>query len=312
MFRAINRCLICTGQKFTPWARVSYSHYLTQRPDIPRSGDLAATDKRIASYVFTLVQCRRCNFVFTTPQLSPSALTRLYQDSPSYFNRYQDSSRIKSQQQLIHSHKLEVRQLRAITTGKIILDVGCGGGYFLKCLPDSWKKFGVEVDPYAAKFAAKLLHKKAKIYNCTLAQASLLPESFDTIILRGTLEHLHYPKKILNQLHRLLKPNGTLAIIATPNIASICASLYRGNFRFVDPLHHIWYFSPSTLTSLLLQTKFTVVDIKYNYFNTAYFHLSQLWEITRDWLTFLLTGRRPTHTSPPFYGNLMDVYARKN
>ena len=137
-------------------------------------------------------------------------------------------------------------------------------------------------------------------------------ESFDTIILRGTLEHLHDPKKILNQLHRLLKPNGTLAIIATPNIASICASLYRGNFRFVDPLHHIWYFSPSTLTSLLLQTKFTVVDIKYNYFNTAYFHLSQLWEITRDWLTFLLTGRRPTHTSPPFYGNLMDVYARKN
>lgn len=38
-------------------------------------------------------------------------------------------------------------------------------------------------------------------------------ETYDYIFMKDVLEHLDYPWKVLKELHRILKPNGTIEII---------------------------------------------------------------------------------------------------
>ena len=47
----------------------------------------------------------------------------------------------------------ELQNTILLKLGKKILDVGCGGGFFLASLNNSWDKYGTEINPVAAKFA---------------------------------------------------------------------------------------------------------------------------------------------------------------
>lgn len=306
---SIKRCLICGQKRFRTWATTSYQYYLGLRPDIARGDDPIAHNQKLASFRFPLKQCLNCSFVFTSPQFSPQALAKIYTANASYFEHYQDDS-TQAAQARRQSFLVEIRRLKQLTSPGSILDLGCSGGFFLKALGPSWQRIGVDIDPHAIKFAKKLLGQKARLFNQQFEKINFPKNSFDVVILRGTIEHLPNPKTILKRIFPILKPGGLLAL-NTPNIDSFCARLYRRNFRMIDPIHHIWYFSPSTIKRILNQIGFQVKAIDFNYFNTPYFHALDLVYLAQDWLLYQLTSQRPHRVSPPFYGNLMDVYAIK-
>lgn len=105
---------------------------------------------------------------------------------------------------------VEARHLSTIKLKRPILDIGCGWGEFAEA-------FGKKID-MGIDIAPRDLYAAAKggMYkNLTLADARNLPfadNSYASIISISTFEHIPYPKKLLKEMYRVLKPNGILAI----------------------------------------------------------------------------------------------------
>jgi len=303
------RCIVCKSSDNFTWTKTSYRHYLSIRQDISSNPDVFSSIPKISDKIIKLKRCSNCGFVFASPQIKPISLSKIYNREASYFESYSDTkslAHLKRQS----TFDLEVAKINSLSAGGNILDVGCNGGYFLNKLGDIWKKTGVEIDPDAAKSAEKLLRGKAKIINSELEKANLKENFFDCVVIRGTIEHVPDPERTLKTIFKLLKPNGIVAI-NTQNIDSFAAKLYRQNFRLLDPIHHIWNFSPSTISLLCHNIGFNIEKVNFNYFNTPYFRIIDLITVLTDWITFWLFSVRPNRVSPPFYGNIMDIYARK-
>jgi len=72
-----------------------------------------------------------------------------------------------------------------------------------------------------------------------LHEINLSPESVGTIICLDTLEHVEYPHRALEEIHRVLKPDG---------IAIISSVMY---YPIHDHPYDYWRFSPAAFRSLL-------------------------------------------------------------
>ncbi len=123
-----------------------------------------------------------------------------------------------------------------IPQGKTILDVGSGLGDFLQTRPRnlSW---GIEVNKHNVDFSKQ----------CGLQVSGITPgdkypfqdNSFDFVILDNVLEHIEDPRHDLKEIHRVLKPGGTV-IIGVP-----------GKKGFAHDADHKVYYDEASLTKLL-------------------------------------------------------------
>ncbi len=94
-----------------------------------------------------------------------------------------------------------------------ILDIGCGHTDFLKEIYDR-TPFTYGIDPDAGALA-----KNQTIKHTVAGNAEKLPfqdSFFDVVVLAWVLEHLEDPEKVFREIHRVLKPHGTV-IFLTPN-----------------------------------------------------------------------------------------------
>lgn len=308
-FHQTKNCLICNKSQFKKWGITSYKHYLAIRPDLDNEFDPIKKYPEIFLRQITLLQCRSCSFIFSTPQLSSNSLSLIYEQNGSYFSHYQNenATAIKA---LKASYKVEITQLEKFKSDGNLIDIGCSGGLFMNSLNSQFKLTGLDIDQSALSAARKRLGKKVTLINSPLEESNLPNDYYDVAIMRGIIEHVSNPHSFLKKASKILKRDGLL-FINTPNIDSICAQLYKENFRLIDPIHHIWYFSPKTIKNLLEKYGFRITKINYNYFNTPYFQLSNVFTIFQDWFSLKVINKKPKHASPPFYGNFMDIYAYK-
>jgi SAM-dependent methyltransferase len=72
-----------------------------------------------------------------------------------------------------------------------------------------------------------------------LHNINLPSESVGTVLLMDTLEHVELPRKAIEEVHRILKPNGTLIISSVMN------------FPIHDYPYDYWRFTPEAFRSLL-------------------------------------------------------------
>lgn len=305
----IHRCIICQSHNHKIWTTTSYKQYLQMRPDLINKEDPIVRQHWLLTYPFILKQCSDCGFIFTSPQLTSASLAAIYNQNAGYVAHYRDNN-TPAMQALKASYKVEIARLEKFKQKGKLLDVGCNNGLLLSLLKNQWQCTGIDIDKNAIAQAKKCLGKRVKLINSSLHESHLPKANFDVIIMRGLIEHISNPRLLLKNANQLLKSGGVLFLNA-PNIASICGRLYKKNFRMVDPIHHIWYFSPQTIKRLLTDYGFRIASINYNYFNTPYFHVQDILQIGKDWLVNKITHTLPERASPPFYGNLMDIYAYK-
>ncbi|HPN86700.1 MAG: Demethylrebeccamycin-D-glucose O-methyltransferase [Deltaproteobacteria bacterium ADurb.Bin022] len=103
----------------------------------------------------------------------------------------------------------------------VVLDAGCGLGRHLRHLariPDL-KIFGIDKNTWALQETAKSMDTqpdaRSKDYLVSIADINRLPfanASFDCIICSEVLEHIPDHQKAIQELDRILKPNGTLVV----------------------------------------------------------------------------------------------------
>lgn len=91
-----------------------------------------------------------------------------------------------------------------------VLDLGCGDGrYFRLIWPGLAEVVGVDMNPYVAEQG-----RSSGVYRQVhVAPAHQVPEpdaSFDHIFANCSLEHMDHLEAVLAEIHRCLKPGGTL------------------------------------------------------------------------------------------------------
>jgi len=114
------------------------------------------------------------------------------------------------------NHFKVYRFVQQFAVHKDVIDVGCGTGYGTAHLAEVAKSVvGIDISKSAIRWARN--RYPASQFVCMDAQHLNFPDrSFDLIVSTENFEHLHDQKGHLEQLARILRPDG-LCFVATPN-----------------------------------------------------------------------------------------------
>ncbi len=178
---------------------------------------------------------------------------------------------------------LRVRVVEAFAKGKgRLLDVGFGRPIDLALFAQrGWEVHGTQIVPHTVRVAQQ---RGLQAFLGELPDAKYPTESFDLITIWHVLEHLQEPGSYLADAHRILKPGGQL-LIEVPNFGSPIAQTFGKAWLGLDLPHHLYHFTPQSLTKLLASHGFTVVK-------TKFFSLEQSPFSALQTLLNALTGQR--------------------
>lgn len=115
-------------------------------------------------------------------------------------------------------HMVRYEAALAAVKNKIVLDIASGSGYGTQMLAKSAKRvYGVDISAEAVEYAKKNYNATNIEYLVGDAASIPLPdESIDTVVSFETIEHIPEYKKFLQEIRRVMKPDGVL-IVSTPN-----------------------------------------------------------------------------------------------
>lgn len=102
--------------------------------------------------------------------------------------------------------------------GKRVLDAACGVGYGSRMLMDAGAAtvFGVDIAEDVIASLRSLEETRLKFEVADLRSLPFEDNSFEVVTCFEAIEHVPDPEVVLDELHRVLRPNGVLAI-STPN-----------------------------------------------------------------------------------------------
>jgi 2-polyprenyl-3-methyl-5-hydroxy-6-metoxy-1,4-benzoquinol methylase len=206
-----------------------------------------------AHLAFPLFICRDCNFIFVHPVPDLSGVYS-YSDVPEFGEG----------ESLWNARFLESIEKYAQPKGSL-LEIGFGDASFLKLAHErGWEVHGVDLSPLFVRHASETLGLP-NIKEGTIEGAGFPDNSFDVIAAFNFIEHVPDPLETLKLLRRLLRPEGTLALLC-PNLSGIyhlvAPEIFNGqeplNISWVPPMH-LSYFNKSNFKRLLESAGFAIV-----------------------------------------------------
>lgn len=120
---------------------------------------------------------------------------------------------------LIYSeHVTRYMAAKPAIEGKVVLDIASGSGYGTKILAESAKfVYGVDVNEVAINYSRKNYSAKNIEYRVGDGESIPLDDnSVDVVVTFETIEHIKNYRKFLDEVQRILRPDGLL-LISTPN-----------------------------------------------------------------------------------------------
>ena len=232
---------------------------------------LEVKDFTVTGEIFDIWQCDICTARFTQNVPDKNEIEKYYR-SENYISHsdtkkgFVNSMYHWVRKKTLRSKKNLVEKYTKLSAGKI-LDIGAGTGAFLKTMDQSgWQVTGLEPDRIARENAAKL-------YGLTLQPSedlfNLKAETFDAITLWHVLEHVHNLHEYMGHLKKILKRNGIL-FIAVPNYTSYDAGVYKEFWAAYDVPRHLYHFSPTSITQLVLQHGLQLKTIQPMWYDSFY------------------------------------------
>jgi 2-polyprenyl-3-methyl-5-hydroxy-6-metoxy-1,4-benzoquinol methylase len=220
-----------------------------------------------------IVRCSNCGLVYVNPREDLDlALSHeeYYGDGtflrePSHFN-------VGSRQ----AFAANLRSARAYQPSGRLLDVGCGGGFFLDLArQQGYEPYGVELDKDGCAFAANKL--SLDVFHGTLLDAKFQEGFFNVVTILNVLEHVDSPIDVLRETLRVLKPGGVVTIVV-PNLifglpflrlrelaTNICsAKALDRKIKLIsvfDIPEHLYLFTPKILRMLLKEAGFETIVV---------------------------------------------------
>ncbi len=204
-----------------------------------------------------IVKCNHCGLIFTNPRPDNDAMMSYYNFGNSYDQQF-------IQDWFIQNADIQratwQRFLNAISRFKApgkLIDIGCGAGSFLiEAQKRGFQGVGQEISPYFVRFCRE--EHQLTVYEGEIEELPLDAEIFDFATAFDVIEHHPDPKKMLTEMHKLLKADG-LVVISTHDIGNFYAKRYGKKWRYINPIGHFTYFSPKTLKQMMQACGFEIL-----------------------------------------------------
>jgi SAM-dependent methyltransferase len=210
---------------------------------------------------YRVVQCSACFLVMLNPMYSDMELAALYpHDYYAYHYKFQVRKWRELAKRLL-GYQVGTKDPRFETLGTV-LDLGCGSGWYLDRMRSrGWQTYGVEISEQAALLGRT--SRGLQIFHGTLHDARFPPEFFDYVRSNHSFEHITCPNETLDEIHRILKPQGKL-LICVPNISGLNARVFRQYWWHLCAPVHAFNYSGGTLCRMLGKHKFQVEKVTFN------------------------------------------------
>lgn len=220
-----------------------------------------------------VMKCEKCGLVFRkiAVELSEEELFRFAETmgdkskGTTFRNASygEDDSKVISWRSFFNEKALERFKT---CEGRKLIDIGSATGVFLDIAgKNGWKPIGIEPSENFASHAREVF--ELPVFTKTLEEANLPSNEFDVATMWDVIEHLKNPAQTVAEAFRILKPGGML-FVYTPNhdssITHISHLLYRLSLRkfplerLLYPVVHLYFFTPKTLSYLLLRCGFNI------------------------------------------------------
>ena len=205
---------------------------------------------------FTVVRCRGCGLVRTSPRPSPEGIGAYY---PVAYEPYRpDAMTPRAPSPAGTLGRLKGRladrangTLIPDLTPGVVLEIGCASGGFLDRMRGAgWRTYGAELSPDAAARARARGHG---VHTGRVEDMPPVPEPVDLVVGWMVLEHLHEPVAALRRLHGMSSP-GAYCAFSIPDFGAVGRRVLGEDWTLLDVPRHLHHFDPQTLTDMLAAT----------------------------------------------------------
>ena len=238
----IPSCPVCGGNQFHP--------------------NMVVPDWLVSKEDFNIVACASCDFRFISNAPLPEHSGKYYETE-----EYVEQSDTKKGLVNVIYHfarkqmmKYKFSLVSKMTTGKVLLDIGSGSGYFLNHMKkNGFDVTGVEI----SEKAVELCKKKHNItaYSPNQFINGEIKKKFDAVTMWHVFEHVYSYDEYFERIHSGLSENGTL-IIAMPNHRCFEAGYFKKYWNGYDTPRHLWHFVPETFKKFAEARGFKIIKMK--------------------------------------------------
>ena len=199
---------------------------------------------------FLLYRCGSCGLLFQEEEKIRDRLSDFY--PPGYW--WQEGGKISSlegwyREWVVRRDQLKFVLSRVGTDRGRLLDIGCGGGTFLKlALEAGFDAYGLEQSEEAVRIGQA--NAPGRIFRGMEEDLISRGEKFDVLTLFHALEHMTDPFRYLKDLRNLLRRPGKL-IIQVPNVQSFQARLFGSRWYGLDCPRHVYNYTTFAVLHLL-------------------------------------------------------------
>ena len=231
---------------------------------------LTVKDNSVSKEIFELLHDENLDMLITSPKPEEDKLGKYY-ESDDYIS-HTDGKRSLFEKayhfikNIALKNKLSLINNLNESKGSL-LDIGAGTGDFLLVAKDNgWKSIGIEPSEKARTIA------KSKGVELKSRLSEFENHSFDVITMWHVLEHVPNLDEQIQELKRLVKPNGSI-FIAVPNFKSYDANYYKEFWAAYDVPRHLWHFSKTAIEKLFAKEDLELVKILPMKFDSFYVSL---------------------------------------
>jgi len=272
---------------------------------------ITVKDHSVSGETFQLLLDDDLQLLKTHPQPSPDNLRRYY-DSEDYIS-HTDGKRtlfeklyhavkqkaLRDKIKLIESHNSQKGNL---------LDIGAGTGDFLvEAKKSGWTITGIEPSDKAKAISV------SKGISFANSLAAIPNYSQDVITMWHVLEHVPDVEQQINELKRILKPDGVI-IVAVPNYKSYDAQYYGSFWAAYDVPRHLWHFSKTAIKKLFAQQDIDLIKVLPMKFDSFYVSLlSEKYKTGKmNFISGFLTGLKSNIKAKQNMEYSSHIYVLKN
>jgi 2-polyprenyl-3-methyl-5-hydroxy-6-metoxy-1,4-benzoquinol methylase len=198
-----------------------------------------------------IVRCNGCGLIYQNPQPDPDCLLEAYEGVED--TRYEDEREGR-----VHTFRRALQELEEHVPAGRLLDIGAHIGVAVEVARErGWDAMGVEPSRWAASVASS---RGLPVVNGTLDDLPGTVPTFDAVTIWDVIEHLPDPLGELRRIRPLLRPDGVIAI-STMAVDAPVARLMGRHWPWYMQMH-LYYFSRRTLSRLVEQAGYEVIEIR--------------------------------------------------
>lgn len=193
---------------------------------------------------FRIQWCADCDFYWQDHVLKSSWLSLLYNEwiDPDVSKMKESTKTLRDRMHACARLARQLRVVQAKSTGARVLDFGGGWGAYAMAA----QALGCEAYLVDSSVERRLRAEQRGVIAVS-SLSELENGTFDLVLAHEVLEHIAYPRAVLESLTRLLRPQGACAI-TVPYACADDPVLAKGAFH---PLEHINSFTPKSLRLLI-------------------------------------------------------------